>query len=157
MDLVGKKEFVVVTFGSEDETFIVYMTIPASSSSNVHSFCLAQIVSLTTDKVPTAIPNKYADFANDFLPDLATELLEHIKINNLTINSIDGKQPSYRSIYGLRLLKLEILKTFIEINLANGFIRSFKSSIGAPILFIKKLDSSFRLYIDYQGLDNLTI
>ncbi len=54
-------------------------------------------------------------------------------------------------------MELETLKAYIENNLASGFIRFSKSSAGAPILFDKKPDSNIRLYVDYQGLNNLTI
>ncbi len=54
-------------------------------------------------------------------------------------------------------MELEILKAYIKNNLASGFIRSFKSPAGAPILFDKKPNGSLRLYVDYQGLNNLII
>ena len=54
-------------------------------------------------------------------------------------------------------MELEILKAYIENNLANSFIRPFKSPIGALILFDKKLDNSLRLCVNYQGLNNLII
>ena len=41
-------------------------------------------------------------------------------------------------------------------NLLNNFIKSFKLSVRALILFIKKKDSTLRLYIDYRNL-NLVI
>ena len=54
-------------------------------------------------------------------------------------------------------MKWETLKAYMENNLANGFIRPSKSSAKALILFDKKLDGSLRLYVDYQGLNILTI
>ena len=54
-------------------------------------------------------------------------------------------------------MELEMLKIYIVNNLANRFIRSFKSFIKAPIFFNKKPDGSLRLYADYQGLNNLII
>ena len=54
-------------------------------------------------------------------------------------------------------MELKTLKAYIEINLANGFIRPSKSPAGAPILFDQKSDGSLRLCVDYQGLNNLTI
>ena len=47
-----------------------------------------------------------------------------------------------------------MLKTYIETNLANGFIRPSKSLAGAPILFIRKKDGSLWLCVDYWGLNN---
>ena len=54
-------------------------------------------------------------------------------------------------------MKLETLKAYIEINLANGFIRPLKSFAGVSIVFGRKSDGSLRLYVKYQGLNNLTI
>ena len=55
------------------------------------------------------------------------------------------------------MVKLKTLKTYIKTNLANDFIWSTKSPASAFILFVGKPDSNFRLYIDYWGLNNLTI
>ncbi|GJY92990.1 putative reverse transcriptase domain-containing protein [Tanacetum coccineum] len=38
-----------------------------------------------------------------------------------------------------------------------GFIRPSSSTWGAPVLFVKKKDGSFRMCIDYQELNNLTV
>ena len=54
-------------------------------------------------------------------------------------------------------MELETLKAYIKINLANRFIRPSKSPAGAPILFDRKSNGFFQLYLDYQGLNNLTI
>ena len=45
----------------------------------------------------------------------------------------------------------------METNLANGFIKPSKSPAGAPILFDQKSDRSLWLYVDYRGLNNLTM
>lgn len=54
-------------------------------------------------------------------------------------------------------MELETLKAYIEIYLKTRSIRPSKSPKGAPILFNKKLDGSFCLYVDYQDLNNYTI
>jgi hypothetical protein len=53
--------------------------------------------------------------------------------------------------------ELVALRTYIDENLANGFIRHSKSPAGAPILFVKKKDGSLRLCVDYRGLNRVTI
>ena len=63
----------------------------------------------------------------------------------------------YSLIYSLGLVDLETLKIYIKANLASQFIKPSKSPSGAPILFVQKKDGSFRLCIDYRGLNNLTI
>ena len=54
-------------------------------------------------------------------------------------------------------MNLEILKTYIEPNLVNGFIMSFNSLVSASIFFVKKSNRSFWLYIDYKDFNKLTI
>ena len=51
-------------------------------------------------------------------------------------------------------MKPETLKTYIKTNLANCFIRSFKSPTYALVLFVKKSDRSLGLYINYRDLNN---
>ena len=76
---------------------------------------------------------------------------------DLIHNIKDGKQPTYGLIYNLAPVELETLKTYIETHLKTGFIQHSKSLSDAPIPFNKKPDSSLRLYVDYRGLNNLTI
>jgi len=49
------------------------------------------------------------------------------------------------------------LKKYIRENLAKGIIRKSKSPAGAPVLFVKKKDSTLRLCIDYRKLNEMTI
>ncbi len=85
------------------------------------------------------------------------ELSENTGMNEYAIELIDGKQPPYGPIYALIPVELEILKAYIKTHLKTGFIRSFKSFAGAPILFDKKSDGSLCLCMDYRGLNNPTI
>ena len=123
----------------------------------MHPSKRAQIAYLKADETPTKILSEYADFADVFSPKLAVELSEHTEINDHAIELVDNWQPPYGPIYSLGLVKLKTLKAYIKNNLVNGFIRPSKSPTRAPILFDKKPDGSLRLYVDYQGLNNLTI
>jgi hypothetical protein len=76
---------------------------------------------------------------------------------NLAINLLPGKEPLYRLIYLLSLRELVALKEFLKKNLAKGFIQESKSPTNAPILFALKKDGSLRLYINYQGLNTITV
>ena len=84
-------------------------------------------------------------------------LPEHTKINIHAIDPEKSKQPLYGPIYSLGPMELEILKTYIEINLANCFICHLKSPASTLILIDKKPDRSFWLCVDYWGLNNITI
>ena len=97
------------------------------------------------------------DFANVFSKKKALVPPKRTKLNEHAINPENSKQPSYGLIYGLDLVEPETLKTYIEIHLKNGFIQSAQSPASALILFDKKPNGSLRLYINYQGLNNLII
>lgn len=85
------------------------------------------------------------DFVNNFLPDLAAQLLEYMRINNLTIKLIDNQQLPYKFIFKLKLMELKTLKTYIDTNLANCFKKSFNSPTIAYTNFVKKSDKNFQL------------
>ena len=97
------------------------------------------------------------DYNNVFLVKNAAELLENIGINKHANKLEEGKQPPFGPIYSLGPVELETFKTYIETNLANSFIHPSKSPAEAPILFDRKPDGSFLLYVDYWGLNNITI
>lgn len=84
-----------------------------------------------------------------FLFNLEIELPENMDINTYAIELKKSKQPPYRLISTLDLIKLETLKTYIKTYLKIRFISSFKFSTSIFILFNKKLDSSFSLCIGY--------
>ena len=105
----------------------------------------------------TLIFIEYSNFADVFPPELASELPEHTKINNHAIELINNRQQLYGPIYSLEPVELKTLKTYIKTNLANGFIKTFKSLAGVPIFFDKKPNKSLQLCVDYWRLNNLTI
>ncbi len=124
---------------------------------SIHLSRAAQIAALQWDKAPTKIPAKYSDYADVFSSDLAMELPENTRMNEHAIELIEGKQLSYGPMYALSPVELETLKAYIKTHLKTGIIQPSKSPTGAPILSDKKPDGSLRLYVDYRGLNNLTI
>ena len=127
------------------------------TNANIYLFCKAQIAGLTTKKVLIKVSTKYANFTNMFPLNLASKLSKYTSINNHTIKLENSQQLLHGQIYSLRSIELEILKTYIKTNLANGFIRLSKSSTSALIIFDQKLNKSFWLYINYQNPNNFTI
>ncbi len=157
VELIGKKEFAVAALVPEYKAFIVHVAaLSVDSGDEMHLSRRAQIANLKVDEAPSKVLGEYTDFADVFSPKLAAKLSEHTGINDHAIKLVNDQQPSYGLIYSFRPVELEILKTYIENNLASGFIRPSKFPAGAPILFDKKSDGSLRLYEDYQGLNNLT-
>ena len=154
VEFINKKKFAKAALDENSKTFVVYVT-SLNLVPGIYPNREAQIAFLLTEEVK--ILDKYSDFTNVFSEEKALVLPERTELNEHAINLKDDKQPPYRPIYSLGPVELEILKTYIETYLKTGFIQPFKSPESAPILFDKKPDGSFRLCVDYQGLNNLTI
>lgn len=99
-----------------------------------------QIATLIAIKAFVTILAEYLNFEDIFFKKSAVILPKYTKINTYTINPEEGNKSSYKFIYSLKLMELKILKTYIEINLANDFIHSSKSPVSASILFEKKFN-----------------
>ena len=109
----------------------------------------AQVKALLFNKVSTKVLAKYFNYNNVFSIENVVKLLENTGINEHVIKLEKDKQLLFGSIYSLKLVELETLKTYIKINLTNNFIWLFKSSTRALILFNRKLDKSLYLCINY--------
>ena len=78
---------------------------------------------------------EYADFTNIFILGLASKLPKHTEINNHAIKLANCQHPLYELIYSLKAIELKSFKAYIKTNLANGFIKPFKSPTSAFIFF----------------------
>ena len=70
---------------------------------------------------------------------------------------VPGVAPVARAPYRLAPSEMEELSKQLQELLDKGFIRPSSSPWGAPVLFVKKKDGSFRMCIDYRGLNKLTV
>lgn len=70
-----------------------------------------------------------------FFKKSAIILFNFLDINKYIIDMKPSKQPLDRSIYSLDTIKLKIFRIYIKTNLANRFIRSFKS-LAKTFIFI---------------------
>ncbi|GKA30092.1 putative reverse transcriptase domain-containing protein [Tanacetum coccineum] len=95
------------------------------------------------------------DFPKVFPDDLSG--LSPTRENEFRIELIPGATPVAKSPYHLAPSKLEELSGQLKELQDKGFIRPSSSPWGAPILFVKKNDGSFRMCIDYIELNKLTV
>ncbi|GJR94827.1 putative reverse transcriptase domain-containing protein [Tanacetum coccineum] len=73
------------------------------------------------------------------------------------IDLIPGVTPVAKSPYRLAPSEMQELSEQLQELQDKGFIRPSHSPWGAPVLFVKKKDGSFRMCIDYRELNKLTI
>nr|GFB19668.1 putative reverse transcriptase domain-containing protein [Tanacetum cinerariifolium] len=73
------------------------------------------------------------------------------------IDLIPGAAAVARAPYRLAPFKMKELSEQLQELFEKGFIRPSSLSWGAPVLFVKKKDGSFRMCIDYRELNKLTV
>nr|GEZ44639.1 putative reverse transcriptase domain-containing protein [Tanacetum cinerariifolium] len=95
------------------------------------------------------------DFPNVFPEDLPG--LPPARPVEFHIDLILGDAPVARAPYRLAPSEMKKLSEQLQELSDKGFIRPSSSPWGAPVLFVKKKDESFRMCIDYQELNKLTV
>ncbi|GKF37788.1 putative reverse transcriptase domain-containing protein, partial [Tanacetum coccineum] len=73
------------------------------------------------------------------------------------IDLVPGAAPVARAPYRLAPSEMKELSEQLKELSDKGFIRPSSLPWGAPVLFVKKKDGSFRMCIDYQELNKLTV
>ncbi|GKB43223.1 putative reverse transcriptase domain-containing protein [Tanacetum coccineum] len=95
------------------------------------------------------------DFPDVFPEDLSG--LPPTRLVEFQINLIPGVAPVARAPYRLAPSEMKELSEQLKELSDKGFIRPSSSPWGAPVLFVKKKDGSFRMCIDYRELNKLTV
>ncbi|GJY17112.1 putative reverse transcriptase domain-containing protein [Tanacetum coccineum] len=95
------------------------------------------------------------DFLEVFPEDLPG--LPSVRQVEFQIDLVPGAALVARAPYRLARSEMEELSTQLQELSDKGFIRPSSSPWGAPVLFVKKKDGSFRMCIDYRELNKLTI
>ncbi|GJZ22140.1 putative reverse transcriptase domain-containing protein [Tanacetum coccineum] len=102
------------------------------------------------EDVPLAVP---LDGLN--LDDKLHFVEEPVEIVDLDL--VPGAAPVARAPYRLAPSEMKELSEQLKELSDKGFIRPSSSPWGAPVLFVKKKDGSFRMCIDYRELNKLTV
>jgi hypothetical protein len=95
---------------------------------------------------------EYPDVFPEDLPGLPPD--REIEFN---IDLLPDTQPISIPPYRMAPAELKELKKQLQDLLNKGFIRPSCSPWGAPVLFVKKKDGSFRLCVDYRQLNKITV
>ncbi|GJV54043.1 putative reverse transcriptase domain-containing protein [Tanacetum coccineum] len=94
------------------------------------------------------------DFLDVFPEDLGLLLTRQVEFQ---IDLIPGAAPVAQAPYRLAPSEMKELSEQLKELFNKGFIRPSSSPWGAPVLFVKKKDGSFRMCIDYRELNKLTV
>nr|GEZ96376.1 retrotransposable element Tf2 [Tanacetum cinerariifolium] len=79
------------------------------------------------------------------------------KENNLRTYQSSGISWNSSSPVSVGTIKMKELSKQLQELSDKGFIRPSSSPWGSPVLFVKKKDGSFRMFIDYRELNKLTV
>nr|GEV10596.1 putative reverse transcriptase domain-containing protein [Tanacetum cinerariifolium] len=82
---------------------------------------------------------------------------EEVAFQLLKQKLFPGAAPVARAPYRLAPAEMQELSTQLQELSDKGFIKPSSSPWGAPVLFVKKKDGSFRMCIDYRELNKLTV
>ncbi|GJT43650.1 putative reverse transcriptase domain-containing protein [Tanacetum coccineum] len=95
----------------------------------------------------------------DWLSKQKAVIVCHEKIVRIPVEEdlIPGATPVAKLTYRLAHSKMQELSEQLQELQEKGFIWPSHSPWGAPVLFVKKKDGSFRMCIDYRELNKLTI
>ncbi|GKD61822.1 putative reverse transcriptase domain-containing protein [Tanacetum coccineum] len=107
------------------------------------------------DEKVIRIPYGDEEFSEVFPEDLSG--LPPTRQVEFQIDLVLGVAPVARALYQLAPAKMQELSTRLQELFDRGFIRPNSSPWGAPVLFVKKKDGSFRMCIDYRELNKLTV
>ena len=102
------------------------------------------------------LPQKFHEFFELF-SEKETNKLPPYRPYDHKINFIERKQPGYGLLYSISQGKLQILKKFLDENLAKGFIRANSSPTASPVLFARKPSGGFRICVNYKTFNAITV
>ena len=116
---------------------------------------LAHVVDARSDDVrleDVPVVREFLDVFPDDLPGLPPE-----RETDFPIDLVPGTAPISLPPYRMAPAKLKELKAHLQELVDEGFIRPSISPWGAPVLFVKKKDGTWRLCVDYRQLNKVTI
>ena len=161
----GQKTVVLRCF---DQTEVIVQGIGSSVMSNVISAMQARrlmrkgcetFLVVILDSKRGQVDVEKIPVVREF-PDVFPEELPGIPLErevDLAIEIVPGTVPMSKAPYRMAPIELKVLKTQLQELLDKGFIQPNVSPWGAPVLFVKKKDSTLRMCIDYRKINKVTV
>ncbi|KAE8219386.1 hypothetical protein CF319_g6910, partial [Tilletia indica] len=106
--------------------------------------------------IRASLPETYHDYVDVFRKSSAHRLPEPRHYDHKIPLQPDTTPPC-GPIYSLSEGEHQELRNYLKENLDKGFIRPSSSPAGAPVLFVPKPDGTFRMCVDYRGINNITV
>nr|GEV71068.1 putative reverse transcriptase domain-containing protein [Tanacetum cinerariifolium] len=115
-----------------------------------------RVATVGSSPIPTYVDSCVRNLESRVFPDEIPRLPPPRQVE-FCIDLIFGAAPVARVPYCLAPSEMKELSEQLRELLEKCFIRPSSSPWGAPVLFVKKKDGSFRMCIDYRELNKLTI
>ncbi|KAE8206788.1 hypothetical protein CF327_g7489 [Tilletia walkeri] len=115
-----------------------------------------QLSSSEDSSIRASLPEPYHDYVDVFRKSSADQLPEPRSYDH-KIPLQPETTPPCGPVYSLSEGEHQELRTYLKENLDKGFIRPSSSPAGAPVLFVPRPDGTFRMCVDYRGINNITI
>ncbi|GKD75282.1 reverse transcriptase domain-containing protein [Tanacetum coccineum] len=139
-------------------SFNVVISMDWLSMYHARIICDEKVVHIPIDG-ETLIIREDIPIVKEFLEVFPEDLpvLPPVRQVEIQIDLIPGATPLARAPYRLAPSEMQELSIQLQELADRGFIRPSTSPWGAPVLFVRKKDGSFRMCIDYRELNKLTI
>ncbi|KAI2650775.1 Transposon Tf2-9 polyprotein [Labeo rohita] len=125
-------------------------------SPHCQQHCLRPTSPSSQPAANNTIPADYQDLLEAFSRTKATLLPPH-RPGDCAIDLLPDSTPPRGRIYPLSQPESEAMNSYIQEELAKGFIRPSTSPFSAGFFFVKKKDGGLRPCIDYRALNDITI
>ena len=110
----------------------------------------------STEAVKIQLLKEYKDYTDVFSEEKTDKMPDFVHIEHLIFIKKD-KDVSFKSIYLLSVNELCVLHNYLDLSFVKGWIQYSESSADAPILFVLKKDGGLYLYVNYWGLNQITV
>ncbi|GJW18090.1 putative reverse transcriptase domain-containing protein, partial [Tanacetum coccineum] len=153
---LGNSLFIINFIPLGHRSFDVIVGMDWLSQNKAVIVCHEKVVEIPLEDEPK-LSDIYVirDYVDVFPEDLSG--LPPQQQDEFRIDLVPGATPVAKSPYRLASSELQELSGQFQELQDKGFIRPSHFPWGAPVLFVKKKDGSFRMCIDYRELNKLTV